>query len=215
MNSPETINMTSSRYSVTLDDNKDYRIVLQQSPVTVGAGGLTITGGHHVVLIGGTIASSGRGLYLKNQTGTVHIERIAITGSLTEGIDLDQRKGATVQLINIRIDQVRGSYTTNHADVVQTWAGPAVLRIDDLTASTTYQGLFLLPHQFFQGPVGSWDFRNVGIAGTAGSGYLLWKEVGAVIRATNVSVYKAGGSTNKMLWPNASEWPGVVVGPEG
>jgi hypothetical protein len=119
--------------------------------------------------------------------------------------------GAVVQLVNIRNDTVHGSRATNHADVVQSWAGPRELRIDRLTASSQYQGLFLLPHQFYNGPIGTWDLRNINIIGTAGSGFLLWKESGAAIRFANVYVSKVDGRQDKMMWPNAAAWPGVAM----
>jgi hypothetical protein len=225
LSSPVTVNATTANQSLKLDDAKDYRIVLPSIPLQVDAGGLAISGGHNVVLIGGTIESKvgavdtrHRGLFLKNQTGTIHVEGLAIIGaSLTEGIDLDQRMGATVQLENIRVDEVHGSYTGEHADIIHTWAGPRELRIDGLTGRTSYQGFFLLPRQeidgapTYTGPLDPWDFRNINITGTAGSGYMLWKE-DASIKNTNVYVNKADGATDKMLWPNASEWPGVTVG---
>jgi hypothetical protein len=198
--------------SLKLDYGKDYRIVLPSTPLKL-ADGLSISGGRNIVLTGGMIESNDRGLYLKNQTGTVHVEDLAITGQgLKEGIDLDQRLGATVQLRNIRIDTVHGSYESNHADVLQTWAGPMVLRIDGLTASTTYQGFFLLPRQFTPGAnIGTWDFRNVNITATAGSGYLLWNDGATNINSTKVRVSKAGGVTTKMLWPGSVAWPGVTM----
>ena len=54
----------------------------------VGETGLTIEGGRNVVLVGGEIhhgqpissASSNRGLYLVDQTGTVHVEGCGSVG---------------------------------------------------------------------------------------------------------------------------------------
>jgi hypothetical protein len=205
--------VTSANTSLKLDNARDYRIVLPSSPLDTGSRGLTITGGRNVVLIGGEVRSSDRGLYLKDQTGTVHIEGLLISGSrLREGINFDQRQGAVVQLVNVRIDLVHGSYESNHADVLQSWAGPRILRVDGLTASSTYQGLFLLPHQFYSGNVTAWDLRNINLTGTAESGYLLWKEAGAVITSSNVYARKTNGATSKMFWPGESPWPGVTVG---
>ena len=151
---PITIQVTEERHSLKLDHAKDYLIEMPDHALRA-AGGLTIFGGHNVVLIGGAIevpsvadapsASARRGLYLKDIAGTVHIEGLHIAGAdLAEGVNIDMRReGATVQLENLRVETVHGSYRTNHADVVQTWAGPAILRIDKLTGHTGYQGLFL------------------------------------------------------------------------
>jgi hypothetical protein len=116
-----------------------------------------------------------RGLYLKGQTGTVHIEGVHITGDVSDGINLDERKGAVVQLQNILIDRVHGGAAGHHADVVQTWAGPEILRIDGLRATTEYQGLFLLPNQQWKdGRPREITIRRSLITMAAGSGYALW-----------------------------------------
>ena len=85
------------------------------TPVRV-AGGLTIAGGRNVVVRGGQVVvpwqgarpasgSTRRGLFLTAQTGTVHVEGLRLSGDLGDGIDLDERLGATVQLENIRVDR--------------------------------------------------------------------------------------------------------------
>jgi hypothetical protein len=222
LSAPIVINVATGRQSLNLDSARDYRIVLPSSPLS-GPGGLTIAGGHNVVLIGGEIRvptiqqapdpKQRRGLYLKGQTGTVHIEGLHITGTdLAEGIDLDQRFGATVQLENIRIERTRGSYQTNHADVIQAWAGPAVLRLDRLTGSTDYQGFFLLPRQHFDGAVGTWDLRRVDLTGAAGSGYLLWRGANDSMISRDVYIQAEDRSSGKLFWPTLASWPGVTVG---
>jgi hypothetical protein len=92
-----------------------------------------------------------------------------------EGIDLQEPvRGATVVLRDVLIDKVHGSYTTNHADLIQTWAGPSRLLIDGFTGTTGYQGFFLLPNQLYKGPSPRvFDLRNVDIDDSHG-GYALW-----------------------------------------
>ena len=51
-------------------------------------------------------------------------------------------------LRDVLFDQVIGSYSTNHAECIQTWSGPDRFLIDALTCNTTYQGLFLQPNQY-------------------------------------------------------------------
>jgi hypothetical protein len=184
---PIVIQVTQERRSLKLDHTKDYRIQMPDTPLRA-AGGLTIFGGRNVVLIGGAIEvpsaadapepQQRRGLYLKDIAGTVHIEGLQIGGAdLAEGINIDVRRdGAVVQLQNLRIETVHGSFKSNHADVVQTWGGPSILRIDKLTGHTGYQGLFLcpddVPHEFV--PT-LFDIRRVNLIGNADSAYLLWR----------------------------------------
>jgi hypothetical protein len=225
---PETITVRSGTTSLKLQGGKDYKIVMPPTPLR--GTGLSITGGRNVVMIGGTIEVNSkdqeghaRGLYLIGQTATVHIDGLHVTGSaLFDGIVLDQRLGATVQLQNIRIDTVHGSRSGDHADLVQTWAGPVLLRIDGLTGRTTYQGFFLMPRQrikpggplTYTGPLDTWDFRNINIVGTASSAYLLWRNPNHnSIRIKDVFVGKEqGGRTDQMAWPSPKAWLGVSVG---
>jgi hypothetical protein len=222
LTNPTNLTINSSKSIWTLQDTKDYRLTLT-SPFTA-AGGLTIVGGRNVVLIGGEIqvpdsastdALQRRGMYLKNQTGTIHIEGLRITGpNLSEGINLDQRKGATVQLQNIFVDTVRGSREGHHADIIQTWAGPKTLRVDRLVGSTEYQGFFLLPHQQWSAAVvQDWDFRNIDITSLNPVGYALWKENNHNIAASNVYVHRNGTtSTWGLLWPSDAAWAGASFG---
>lgn len=223
---PELVNpielvVTSAKQLHTLSDTRDYRIRLAE--VLTSPGGLTLVGGRNVVLIGGEInvpdsaspdAQQRRGLYLKNQTGTIHIEGLRITGpNLSEGINLDQRKGATVQLQNIHVDEVRGTAAGHHADIIQTWAGPKTLRVNGLVGTTSYQGFFLTPHQQWSAAVvENWDIRNVDIT-TTGPGYALWKENNHNIATSNVYVHR-NYSTSKwgLMWPSDAAWAGASHG---
>ncbi|WNB85428.1 hypothetical protein [Cellulomonas sp. ATA003] len=186
LTNPTTITVSNTNRDLILKAGQDYIVKMPSTPLEA-KGGLIIGGGRNVVLIGGEIKISKnsthgndvRGLYLKGQSGTIHVEGLKITGAaLAEGINLDQRNGATVQLQNIRVDTVHGSGSGFHADVLQTWAGPKVLRVDGLTGYTTYQGFFLTPQQY--GPLPDlMDLRNVNLVGQAGSKYLAWRDGGA------------------------------------
>jgi hypothetical protein len=175
---PITIRVTPRRRALRLNNRRDYVLHLPHGGLR-GLRGLVIEGGHNVVLIGGRISIPRplkahtpndrlrRGLYLKGQTGTVHIEGLLIDGpGLWEGINLDERLGAVVQLENIRVETLRADdevgFTDNHPDVIQTWAGPAELRVDRLTGSTDYQGLMLTPMKYGGlGPPRRFEFRHV------------------------------------------------------
>ncbi|GAA2721772.1 hypothetical protein [Cellulomonas aerilata] len=184
LTSPTTVTVSSTKHNLSLAAGRDYIIKMPTTPLDV-RGGLTIAGGRNVVLIGGeirstrtsSVANDKRGLYLVNQTGTLHVEGLKITGStLAEGINLDQRAGGTVQLQNIRVDTVYGSLNGHHADVLQTWGGPATLRVDRLTGYTTYQGFMFQPTQFGSPSPKLFDLRNINIVGRTGSGYLMWRD---------------------------------------
>lgn len=169
---PAVIQLTDNDLSLKLDDNKDYLLKINGT-LNVGDDILSISGGRNVVLIGGRVNAPGsdRSIYLKNQTGTVHIEGVHLTGAgLKEGFNLDQRKGATVQLQNIKVDLVHGSQDGHHADLIQTWSGPDRLRIDRFDGSTTYQSMMLGPTQYGDGDRFHYDFRNVVTRSANGAG---------------------------------------------
>jgi len=187
LTAPITIQITAERHSLKLDHSQDYRLVMPPEPLRA-PGGLTIFGGRHVVLVGGAIEvpsaadapepQQRRGLYLKDIAGTVHVEGLHIAGAdLAEGINIDVRRpGAIFQLQNLRVECVHGSFKSNHADVVQTWGGPDILRIDKLTGHSGYQGLFLCPDDVPQDFVPTlFDVRRVNLIGNQQSAYLYWR----------------------------------------
>jgi hypothetical protein len=141
-----------------------------------------------------------------------------------EGINLSQTLGGIVQLQNIRIEGATGTKAGNHADLIQSWAGPRQLRIDGFTGYTNYQGFFLLPNQWFDGPAPElFDLRNINLVGDpAGAGYLYWVDETRQrfpVRHQNLwaqpSAGKAG-NPDQFLWPRPSTgdrtWDGVREG---
>jgi hypothetical protein len=112
-----------------------------------GPGGLRVTGGRNVVIVGGRItpvvdsdAKNGRGFTFYDQTGTVHVEGVQIDGA-ADGILISAPR-ATFQIQNVRISvsAPNHDFDANHPDAIQTWSGPAEVRIDGLTAISDYQG---------------------------------------------------------------------------
>jgi hypothetical protein len=190
LDNPRTVRITRQRRDITLDPRRDYRLELPRRPLRA-AGGVTIAGGRNVVLIGGTIAiprqprdadpKLRRALLLKGQTGTLHVEGVRLAGpDIGEGINLDQRRGATVQLQNIRVDTIRARderhFSDTHPDLIQSYAGPRRLRIDGFTGTSDYQGFFLHPRQFAPNlRIGRWVLRRINLRATATAGYLLWR----------------------------------------
>jgi hypothetical protein len=219
---PKVVQIDASHTDLKLDDGRDYELRLPdqllQSPR-----GLRVDGGHNVVLIGGALNVTGKdvALTLLNQTGTVHVEGVRFGGPrLTEGIDLGQPKRATVQLQNIVVGTIHGSYETNHADLIQTWAGPKRLYVDGFAGSSDYQGFFLNPNELYKGPQPElFSFRNVYIDDPRG-GYVLWRDPQQrfPLRAENVFVRPnlAKGGRDQWIWPKPSTgdrtWESARVG---
>jgi hypothetical protein len=218
-------------HQLDLSPSRDYIVRMPPGPLP---GGLTIQGGHNVVLIGGEIdvpmqpgpspsPESRRGLYLTEQTGTAHVEGLLIRGpDLSEGIDLSEPDGAVVQVENVRVEGVHARdethFSDNHPDVLQTWAGPAELRVDRLSGSTDYQGLFLAPNQFGLQPpprqvtLSRVDLQPISMAQRC-SCYLLWEAGSFPIRSTDVwLIPHPSRSFAGSVWPSVASWAGVMDG---
>jgi hypothetical protein len=148
-----------------------------------------------------------------DQSGTLWIHDVHFGGAdLTGGVQL-QEPGATVVMRDVLFDKVYGSQSTNHAELIQTWAGPGRLLIDGLTGSTTYQGLFLLPNQHYDGPPPTvFDLRHIDIDDSQGA-YALWlgdvsdspdgDASGAILTWNVQDVYVVPNSTGDPTWDSA------------
>jgi hypothetical protein len=190
-----------------LSTSKDY--VVQLPPDGIH-GTLEINGGHNVDLVGGEITvpstanqtdngadDTDTALYVRAATGTVHIEGLLIKAdedTLFDGIDVNAPE-ATVQVENMRVEDVYGSLDSEHADVIQTWGGVKQLDVDGLTANGDYQGLQIAPDL---GPVGTVNLDHVdmtaeaappSLAATAsGGGIMLWLTRGRTCESPTVSM---------------------------
>jgi hypothetical protein len=207
---PITVVADAGHRDLRLDVTRDYLITLTAGANSI-PGGLSISGGHNVVIDGGHIAvpDAGGGLVLQGQTGVAWVHDLRISGpELMEGIDLDQRvPDATVVLRNVLVDAVHGSAATNHADLLQTWAGPARLLVDGFTGSTDYQGFFLIPNQHFTGPEPRFfDLRHVDIDDRGG--YAMWRGSGSAwplyLDDVHVRPNPAKPGRDQWLWPKPS-----------
>lgn len=225
LTAPTTVYVAQGDQTVTLDTTKDY--ILKLGAAT-HAGGLNIKGGRNVVLVGGRIAlpttsTRATAIGISGTVGTVHVEGVWIDGSSgheTDGIQISAPR-ATVQLENLRVTGLRGSYDTNHTDVIQPWGGVAKLRVDRLTGSTNYQGIFDKPDQGAIGPV---DLRHIDLSydnvGARTGGYLIWLTDGctAATSTTFTDVYvkgRTGSSLGSTVWPPtgaATTCPASVAG---
>lgn len=204
-----------------LNPGRDYVVEFPSRPV---GHPVVLSGGRNVVVIGGEInipdqgpdpsINQRRGLFLRKQTGVVHIEGLLITGEdLSEGIQIDA-PDAVVQIQNVRVEHIRArdqvEFTDNHPDIVQPWGGVGELRVDGLTGQTDYQGLFL---QSDYEPIGSVVLRRVNIDADPTARYLLWSSGDFDLVLDRVFVTPAPGrSFDNTLWPDAQTWSGVVEG---
>lgn len=230
---PQTIQVDQQNRFLDLDRNRDYIIRMPDYGLEV-SGGLWINGGHNIVLIGGAIGirdqgpnpsvESRRGLHLKDQTGVVHIEGLIFYGEdLSEGIQMSAPQ-ATVQLQNIRIEEIRArdqeGFTDNHPDLVQPWGGVKELRVDGLTGTTDYQGFFLRSDRPGS-PIGAVDLRRVNVTGRRTHQYLFFADGSFPVRARDIWV-RSQNPDKKWEFtfrprPNQRPWSVVKRGtaPEG
>lgn len=180
---------------VRLDRDEDYLVLLpDHGPLEEGLG---IIGGHNVVVMAGEVEipwqgddpsiASRRGLIVRDSTGTVHIEGVLFHGEdISEGIQLST-PDAIIQLLNVGVRGLHArdqdGFTDNHPDVIQTYGNVAELRVDGLTGTTDYQGLFLSA-SLSDDPHGPVTLRRVNIRGEPTARYLFW-----------VSPRSSGGNT--------------------
>lgn len=170
-------------------------------------GPITITNCRNAVIIGGQInippgtgpaVSDARGIYVKDCTGTVHIEGVYINGDIAtaegDGIAI-QAPSATVVIQNVRVEKLYGAFDTalhNHSDIIQPWGGVKTLLVDHLTGSSNYQGFQI---NVDAGPIVTETFKNVNI-GDSGvppidskGGYYLWLSCGAGTKYSFTNTY--------------------------
>ncbi len=218
---------------LNLNTRRDYTVRL---PPTGIHGTVEINGGHNVVLIGGKITvpstanqtdngadGTDTAIYIRASTGTVHIEGVLIRADPDtefDGIDVNAPE-ATVQVENVRVEDVYGSMTTEHADVIQTWGGAKALDVDNLTANGDYQGLTISPDL---GSVGSADIENVDLtaeprpaalaANTVGGGIMLWLTAGTnTCQSSPVALHKVYISDlTDRIEPVNTVWPSPSSG---
>jgi hypothetical protein len=221
LDDPITIQLSPTNFDMSLNQSQDYILQCPPGGLLI-PNALNIAGGHNVVLQNCDVELSNPDWAAKfsDQSGTLWIEGVHFGGSqLTGGIQF-QEPGATVVMRDVLFDTVYGSQSTNHAELIQTWAGPARLLIDGLTGSTTYQGLFLLPNQYDNGPPPTVvDLRHIDIDDSQGA-YALWlgdvtgspldDASGAILTWNVEDVYVVPEPTR--TWPGWWLWPQPSTG---
>lgn len=196
LENPTVVRLEAKATVTRMDPTRDFVIVL---PDRVKRGSTVLIGGRNVVLVGGVISvpegdRMRRALYIKDATGTVHIEGIHFQlagGSEADAIAIAAPR-AIVQLENVRVDGVHGFLRSWHADVIQPWGGVRALLIDRLTAVTAYQGIQLTS---LQAPIGRITISRTNIVGAGrqiwtrgrlggNGGYLFWAQCDLRARVT-------------------------------
>ncbi|HEY5333333.1 MAG TPA: hypothetical protein VIJ21_07260, partial [Solirubrobacterales bacterium] len=237
---------------LSLDPQRDYVVKLPRQGLH---GTLEINGGHNVVVAGGEVKvpstanqtdngadGTDTAIYVRASTGTVHIEGVLIKAdddTQYDGIDVNAPE-ATVQVENVRVEDVYGSLTSEHADVIQTWGGVKELDVDGLTARGDYQGLTVAPDL---GEVGGVHLKHVDLTAeaappslaraTVGGGIMLWLTEGtdtcnsATVTRKHVFIANRTGriGSDDTVWPSPAsdlecaatvsdgrvEWPALPV----
>lgn len=189
LENPTVIDFAPTGYSPKLDDNKDY--ILRLPPDEPRTETVRIRGGRNVVLIGGQIeipdrdASDHRAIYIEDGAPgrTVHIEGVLVTchGENEGDAIAISAPNTIVQVENFQVENLQGAKDTNaghnHSDIIQPWGGVLELRVDHLTGSSNYQGLFLNA-DYNQN--GAFLLKNINLVANekwfdgAGGGYMIW-----------------------------------------
>lgn len=163
-----------------MDPDADYIVML---PDGQKAGPTILEGGRDVVVPGGHIVMEGdtaedqRAIYIKDATGTVQIRDMFIEGRDEIAFDAIaiSAPDAVVELFNIRVEGVSGTFAGFHGDIVQPFGGVRELFVNGLTGRSNYQGFYLAETN---GIIGSVILRNVDLAYTENpeneTTYLLW-----------------------------------------
>ena len=101
------------------------------------------------------------GLYLKDQTGTVHLEGLWIHGrGIGQAVVMQEGNGATVQIQRSRLESLHPVGDV-HTDGIQSWAGPAVFRLYDVSIRSNALNLQMQPREYGYAGSIAWALENV------------------------------------------------------
>ena len=236
---PEVIQLGYGGTTSKLRAGQDYIIRL---PAGVKTGYTELNGGRNILIDGGTIVMDGsspshlerRAIYIKNATGTVRIQNVNIAGSHSaaefDAVAISAPE-AVVELVNLTVQNLHGSYAGFHGDIVQPFGGVKKLVINGLTGRTSYQGFYLAQTN---GTIGSVELRNVSLSYHPNpnqySSVLLWFDSCSTYPVTleNVFIQPRSGQTMRasvrpdesgckpidsgstLSWPAGSTISGVI-----
>lgn len=180
----------------------------------------------------GSYDSTNRGIRLSDagssNTGRDHFEGLWFKPGtyLSDAIQIAFRSttGRTVTLQNIRVDATTyGSKAGVHADTLQVWGGPSLLRVWGLVATDArYQSLYLdaADGRSLPGKSSGWEFGNVFIAMVGPNvSYALTQREAAWAGTKNIGPvytvgqrYKANNDPGYTSWPTANLFESQVPG---
>jgi hypothetical protein len=227
LTNPVVVAVTPENRGLFLDPGLDYIVDLPDTPFTV-PGGISIVGGRNVVIRGGEIyddtpLASGEttdgayGLYLEDQTGTIHLEGLWIHGrGIGQALILDESKGATVQVQTSRFAALHPVGNDVHTDGIQTWEGPRQLRLRNVTIRTAGVGIQTQPNTFESVAIDRWEYWRVNIVQTTRDAYALWKDAGKGAYWREIHRDFWVKNVGYLAWPSLRHWnprgPGGVEG---
>jgi hypothetical protein len=147
---PIVVKITDGKsYYGPFPNQKDVILRMPNVPIT---NRVKVVGGHNLRLIGGCIRpADGVAFVLRfvEVSGSVFIEGVEIDGKnlAGDGINVSGKKGFVpgVYIQNVRVVNINGFSAGEHADMFQAQGDIGKLRIDHLTGTSNYQGLFLRP----------------------------------------------------------------------
>lgn len=196
-----------ARFEWTPTFRRDQDVVIKLPTTRPLRHGIGVQGGRNIVIIGGAIHTADAAIAktpedavaikARGWTGEFFVEGLDLVGS--DAINVDARvNGAVSRRSILTVQNVRaachaGESDEFHGDCLQTWAGPALIRVDRLTAVGAFQGLMLDPLQDAQaGLTPRADLRRVNIDVSAGSSYCFnvveragWELSGSELYGTN------------------------------
>jgi len=187
LTNPTTLNVTNTNHSFSLNNSQDYIVKLPSTPLTV-SGGLELIGGRNITIIGGEISrptsvndvAASYGIALYRQTGTVHIEGVWIHGvGIGQAVLIahtDQTSAnSIIQIENSRLESLH-QVGTIHTDTIQSYGGPAQLRLYQDTFISNGVLIQTQPCDVGNGPAPhNWDYRRLNLVHQTADAYALWK----------------------------------------
>ena len=237
---PLVSNSDGSLATYNLSNTRDYVLVARSTVLTSG---IRINGGRNICLIGAEWqnvpmpnGNPGGGIWFNDQAagGIVHIEGCKFAGQQVDSISISQTNANVFQIQNCYTAENHGDvgydpygggtwptptdfWPGAHPDVIQTWRGPDILRVDRFSANTVGQGFFFEHDDVVGQPVPTLhDIRNIDIrprTDVSVSRHLLWRGDSTALPLTCTNVWLDSGG-HPPIWdpdqPYRTTWNGVA-----
>lgn len=172
------LSKTGTRTSWEFSSDEDVLFIASDEVRTLDR--LQTKGGNNIVVIGGKFEPNDHStavatLNFTHVSGSVYVEGVHIDHQYAgekDAISVYSAEGkqANFTLQNSLIENVKGSYYGIHGDVFQPQGPIGDVKFYNVTASTTYQGLFLQPRD----PIKSVELENVEIRKLPGGDAKSW-----------------------------------------